>query len=90
MLDKDKFRQAFLEEAREILLELESSLLALNDNRGDNELVGRAFRALHTIKGSGAMFGLTSWPRSVTTWKTPSTKFATDGSRSRPNSLTFP
>jgi two-component system chemotaxis sensor kinase CheA len=57
MLDKDKFRQAFLEEAREILLELESSLLALNDNRGDNELVGRAFRALHTIKGSGAMFG---------------------------------
>ena len=57
MLDKDKFKQAFLEEAREILVELESSLLALNDNRGDNELVGRAFRALHTIKGSGAMFG---------------------------------
>ncbi len=57
MIDKDKFRQAFLEEAREILVELESSLLALNDNRGDNELVGRAFRALHTIKGSGAMFG---------------------------------
>ncbi len=57
MLDKDKFNQAFLEEAREILVELESSLLALNDNRGDNELVGRAFRALHTIKGSGAMFG---------------------------------
>ncbi len=57
MLDKDKFKQAFVEEAREILVELESSLLALNDNRGDNELVGRAFRALHTIKGSGAMFG---------------------------------
>jgi two-component system chemotaxis sensor kinase CheA len=29
----------------------------LNDNRGDMELVGRVFRALHTIKGSGAMFG---------------------------------
>ena len=53
----DKFKQTFLEEAREILVELESALLALNDNRGDNELVGRAFRALHTIKGSGAMFG---------------------------------
>ncbi len=53
----DKFKQAFLEEAREILVELESALLELNDNRGDNELVGRAFRALHTIKGSGAMFG---------------------------------
>jgi two-component system chemotaxis sensor kinase CheA len=53
----DKFKQAFQEEAREILVELESSLLELNDNRGDGELVGRAFRALHTIKGSGAMFG---------------------------------
>ena len=53
----DKFKQAFLEEAREIAVELESCLLALNENRGDRELVGRAFRALHTIKGSGAMFG---------------------------------
>ena len=53
----DKYKQAFLEEAREIVSELESTLLALNDDRGDKELVGRAFRALHTIKGSGAMFG---------------------------------
>jgi two-component system chemotaxis sensor kinase CheA len=53
----DKFKRTFLEEAREILVELESALLALDENRSDNELVGRAFRALHTIKGSGAMFG---------------------------------
>jgi two-component system chemotaxis sensor kinase CheA len=53
----DKFKQAFLEEAREILAELESALLSLNENPGDAELVGRVFRALHTIKGSGAMFG---------------------------------
>jgi two-component system chemotaxis sensor kinase CheA len=53
----DKFKQAFLEEAGEIFVELEAALLELNENRGDNELVGRAFRALHTIKGSGAMFG---------------------------------
>lgn len=53
----DKFKQTFLEEAREILVELESALLALHQNPGDQELVGRAFRALHTIKGSGAMFG---------------------------------
>ena len=32
-------------------------MLELNKNRGDVELVGRVFRALHTIKGSGAMFG---------------------------------
>jgi len=52
----DKYKQAFQEEAREILVELEASLLELNENRGDKELVARAFRALHTIKGSGAMF----------------------------------
>ena len=53
----DQFRQAFREEAREILVELEAALLELNEHRADMELVGRAFRALHTIKGSGAMFG---------------------------------
>jgi two-component system chemotaxis sensor kinase CheA len=53
----DQFRRSFQEEARELLVELESALLELNENRGDLELVGRVFRALHTIKGSGAMFG---------------------------------
>jgi two-component system chemotaxis sensor kinase CheA len=51
------FRQSFREEAREILVELEASLLELTERRDDRELVGRIFRALHTIKGSGAMFG---------------------------------
>jgi two-component system chemotaxis sensor kinase CheA len=50
-------RQAFLEEARELLSELESSLLQLEESPGDLEVVGRVFRAMHTIKGSGAMFG---------------------------------
>jgi two-component system chemotaxis sensor kinase CheA len=53
----DKYRQAFQEEAREVLIELESTLLELNQSPADSELVGKAFRALHTIKGSGAMFG---------------------------------
>ncbi|MEO8596780.1 MAG: chemotaxis protein CheA [Candidatus Solibacter sp.] len=53
----DRFRQAYREEARELLTELESALLELDRNREDREVVGRAFRALHTIKGSGAMFG---------------------------------
>ena len=53
----DQFKHSFQEEAREILVELEAALLELNENRGDVELVGRVFRALHTIKGSGAMFG---------------------------------
>jgi len=57
MINRDEFRQAFVEEARDIVAELESCLLALNQSPGDKELVGRTFRALHTIKGSGSMFG---------------------------------
>ncbi len=53
----EQFKQSFREEAREILADLESALLELHENRGDKDLIGRIFRGLHTIKGSGAMFG---------------------------------
>lgn len=53
----DQYRQAFQEEAHELLAELESALLELDRDRENLDIVGRAFRALHTIKGSGAMFG---------------------------------
>jgi two-component system chemotaxis sensor kinase CheA len=53
----DRHVEAYREEAAELLVELEGSLLELEDRPGDAELVGRVFRALHTIKGSGAMFG---------------------------------
>lgn len=56
-IDTDQFKQSFREEAREILIDLESALLELNEHVEDRELVDRVFRALHTIKGSGAMFG---------------------------------
>ena len=48
---------AFREEAYELLAELESSLLDLEESPDDNELVRRVFRALHTIKGAGSMSG---------------------------------
>jgi two-component system chemotaxis sensor kinase CheA len=50
-------REAYRQEAFELLSELETSLLELEETPDDNELIGRVFRALHTIKGSGAMFG---------------------------------
>ncbi|HJV34813.1 chemotaxis protein CheA, partial [Geomonas sp.] len=53
----DVHRQAFKEEAYELLAELETSLLELEERPDDAELIGRVFRAMHTIKGSGAMFG---------------------------------
>ena len=53
----DANANAYREEAAELLSELEVSLLELEERPDDAELVGRVFRALHTIKGSGAMFG---------------------------------
>ena len=53
----DVHRQAFKEEAYELLSELESSLLELEERPDDSDLIGRVFRAMHTIKGSGSMFG---------------------------------
>ncbi|RNC71020.1 MAG: chemotaxis protein CheA [Desulfuromonadales bacterium] len=53
----DAHRQAYKEEAYELLAELETSLLELEENPEDMDLIGRVFRAMHTIKGSGAMFG---------------------------------
>jgi two-component system chemotaxis sensor kinase CheA len=47
----------YREEAGELLAELETSLLELEENPQDNDLINRVFRAMHTIKGSGAMFG---------------------------------
>ncbi|MBK8084155.1 MAG: chemotaxis protein CheA [Devosia sp.] len=49
----DTFRQ----EARELLEQLELGLLDLEQTPADTDLVNSVFRALHTIKGSGAMFG---------------------------------
>jgi two-component system chemotaxis sensor kinase CheA len=50
-------QEAYRGEARELLPELEASLLERERTPEDHELIGRVFRALHTIKGSGAMFG---------------------------------
>lgn len=52
----DTFRQ----EAGELLEALEQDLLDLADDPSSKDLLDSAFRGLHTIKGSGAMFGFTA------------------------------
>jgi len=47
----------YREEASELLAELETSLLDLEETPDNDDLINRVFRAMHTIKGSGAMFG---------------------------------
>ena len=48
-----KLREAFKDEAQELLAELEAALLELEEIPGDEEHIGRVFRVMHTIKGSG-------------------------------------
>ncbi|MCR9151244.1 MAG: chemotaxis protein CheA [Rhodobacteraceae bacterium] len=54
--------EAFVQEAGEILAGLENSILALEDGT-DPALVDEIFRGLHTVKGSGGMFGYTCLSR---------------------------
>ena len=51
--------ETFRQEARELLERLEAGLLDLEKTPENGDLINSAFRALHTIKGSGAMFGFT-------------------------------
>ncbi|BDQ32490.1 chemotaxis protein CheA [Pseudodesulfovibrio portus] len=56
-MSDDLNRQIFKEEAYDLLRELEGALLELEEAPDDSDLINQIFRALHTIKGSGSMFG---------------------------------
>jgi two-component system chemotaxis sensor kinase CheA len=47
----------FRQEAQDLLEQIEQGLLDLAHRPGDRDLVDAVFRGLHTLKGSGAMFG---------------------------------
>jgi two-component system chemotaxis sensor kinase CheA len=53
----EKFQQRFIEEAQEYFDSLESVLLNLNNDLGNKQLISEIFRIMHSLKGSGAMFG---------------------------------
>jgi two-component system chemotaxis sensor kinase CheA len=52
-----RMRSAFQTEAADLLNELDSSLLQLEAEPARRELINRVFRAIHTLKGSGATAG---------------------------------
>src|SRR5512133_1368147 len=53
----DHFRKKFLEEASEHINDLERSLLELENDPENKGIIEKVFRAMHSLKGSGAMFG---------------------------------
>lgn len=53
----DQYAETFREETLELLSELEVALLELEQQPDDADVIGRVFRALHTVKGSAGMIG---------------------------------
>ena len=57
-MEFDQALQTFIMESRELLEAMEESLLALESSPDDHDAINAIFRAAHTIKGSGGLFGL--------------------------------
>ena len=53
----DNFQKKFLEEASDLISRLEQSLLELEQDMNDPDLVDGVFRIMHSLKGGGGMFG---------------------------------
>ena len=57
MSSPQNFKDTFIAEAEDLLTEVEECVLDIENDPDDMDAVNRLFRAMHTIKGSGAMFG---------------------------------
>ncbi len=53
----DQYKSSYIEEAHELIAEMETSLLQLEQNPDNESLIQQVFRDMHTLKGSSAMFG---------------------------------
>lgn len=53
----DNFKKKFIEEAVDLIDDLEKTVLELEENTGDMDIVQRIFRIMHTLKGNSSMFG---------------------------------
>jgi two-component system chemotaxis sensor kinase CheA len=54
----DAMRVTYLEEANDLLSNLEKALLALETSSDDKSYIEEVFRVMHTLKGNSSMFGL--------------------------------
>lgn len=55
--DTSQYMDLFLEEAEEQLQSLDEGIVMLEQDRNNQELLNRIFRAAHTLKGSSASMG---------------------------------
>lgn len=53
----EDFHKLFYEEAGDLINSLEENLMLLEEDLSNTEVVNEVFRIMHSLKGSGAMFG---------------------------------
>jgi two-component system chemotaxis sensor kinase CheA len=53
----DEFRASFIQEALELLNQLETDLLQLEENPDNGSIIDSIFRIMHNLKGNAGMFG---------------------------------
>ena len=58
-IDLSQFRETFLQESAEHIVDIENGLLHLKTAGSDDETLNSIFRAAHSIKGGAGAFGLT-------------------------------
>ncbi|MBA1275330.1 chemotaxis protein CheA [Stutzerimonas azotifigens] len=57
-MNLDEILTVFIAESRELLVQMEQSLLLIEQSPTDQDTINAIFRAAHTIKGSAGLFGL--------------------------------
>src|SRR5262245_17248401 len=57
MDELEQLKETYFEDCRELLGDLEGHLNALADEAGRSGALDAAFRAIHSIKGNGGIFG---------------------------------
>ncbi len=55
----EQFKKKFIDEANDLINELEKTLLKLEKSPNDKALIEQIFRTMHSLKGGSAMFGFT-------------------------------
>jgi len=53
----DRFQKKYIEEAQDLIISLETSLLLVEKEKENPELVEEVFRVMHSLKGGSSMFG---------------------------------
>lgn len=61
----EEYLGVFVDETKEYLQNLNDTLLELEKNPEDMELINEAFRALHTLKGMAGTMGFPVWRSSA-------------------------